>query len=230
MSIKKDKKFDKIHSDFGKMKLILQEQFEILENVVLLGLDIIDVKEVEKFKINETILDKFELKLSDNIIQTIGLQHPMASDLRLLISYFRMIGHIERIGDQLNNILRFINKMEPPFIPETHRESLLDMLSISEKMVRKALISFEDLDHEYAIWTIKNDELVDEMQYNLLKRMVKKHTPKDIDKTGIYNLINFASILSNIERIADNATNIAEASIYFQQGIDLRHQDLPDKE
>lgn len=230
MSIKKDKKFDKLHSDFGKMKLILQEQFEILENVVLLGLDIIDVKEVEKFKINETILDKFELKLSDNIIQTIGLQHPMASDLRLLISYFRMIGHIERIGDQLNNVLRFINKMEPPFIPENQRESLLDMLSISEKMVRKALISFDDRDHEYAIWTIKNDELVDEMQYNLLKRMVKKHTPKENDKTGIYNLINFASILASIERIADNATNIAEASIYFQQGIDLRHQDLSDKE
>ncbi|MPQ46800.1 hypothetical protein GCQ56_07215 [Marinifilum sp. N1E240] len=230
MSIKKDKKFDKLHTDFAKMKLILQEQFEILEDVVLLGLDIIDPKQVAKFKQNEEKLDQFELKMSDNIIQTMGLQQPMASELRLLFSYFRMIGHIERIGDQLNNVMRFIDKMEPPFIPENQRESLLNMLSISEKMVRKSLISFEDSDREYAIWTIKNDELVDEMQKQLLRRMVKKETPQGIEESKIYNLLNFGSILGNIERIADNATNIAEASIYYQQGIDLRHQDLPEEE
>jgi phosphate transport system protein len=228
MSIKKDKKFDKLHSDFSKMKLILQEQFEILEDVVNLGLDIIDPKRIDQFKHNEKKLDNFELKMSDNIIQTMGLQQPMASELRLLFSYFRMIGHIERIGDQLNNVLRFIDKMEPPFIPETHRDSLLNMLSISEKMVRKALISFEDGDHEYAVWTIKNDELVDEMQWQLTKRMVKKEAPEGSDPNKIFNLINFSSILGNIERIADNATNIAEASIYYQQGIDLRHKELPE--
>jgi len=230
MSIKKDKKFDKLHSDFSKMKLILQEQFEIMDEVVSYGLDIIDAKRVDKFKNNENKLDNLEIKMSDNIILTMGLQQPMASELRLLVSYFRMIGFIERIGDQLNNVLRYIQKMEPPFIPEKHRDSLLNMLSISEKMVRKALISFEDNDMEYAIWTIKNDEFVDEMRYDLMKRMVKKETPEGVDQNDIFNLLNFGNILSSIERVADNATNIAEASIYYQQGIDLRHQDLPEED
>lgn len=230
MSIKKDKKFDKLHSDFSKMKLILQEQFEIMDEVVSYGLDIIDAKRVDKFKNNENKLDNLEIKMSDNIILTMGLQQPMASELRLLVSYFRMIGFIERIGDQLNNVLRYIQKMEPPFIPEKHRDSLLNMLSISEKMVRKALISFEDSDKEYAIWTIKNDEFVDEMRYDLMKRMVKKETPEGVDQNDIFNLLNFGNILSSIERVADNATNIAEASIYYQQGIDLRHQDLPEED
>jgi Phosphate uptake regulator len=230
MSIKKDKKFDKLHADFSKMKLILQEQFEIMDEIVSYGLDIIDVKRVEKFESNENKLDNLEIKMSDNIILTMGLQQPMASELRLLISYFRMIGFIERIGDQLNNVLRFIQKMEPPFIPEKHRDSLLNMLSISEKMVRKALISFEDGDMEYAIWTIKNDEFVDEMRYDLMKRMVKKETPEGVDQHDIYNLLNFGNILSSIERVADNATNIAEASIYYQQGIDLRHKDISEEE
>ncbi|GAB7089448.1 PhoU domain-containing protein [Marinifilum fragile] len=230
MSIKKDKKFDKLHADFSKMKLILQEQFEIMDEIVSYGLDIIDVKRVEKFESNENKLDNLEIKMSDNIILTMGLQQPMASELRLLISYFRMIGFIERIGDQLNNVLRFIQKMEPPFIPEKHRDSLLNMLAISEKMVRKALISFEDSDMEYAIWTIKNDEFVDEMRYDLMKRMVKKETPEGVDQHDIYNLLNFGNILSSIERVADNATNIAEASIYYQQGIDLRHKDISEEE
>jgi phosphate transport system protein len=155
-----------------------------------------------------------------------GLQQPMASELRLLIAYFRMIGFMERIGDQLNNVITFMQKMEPPFIHEKHRDSLMNMLSISENMVRKALISFEDNDKEYAIWTIKNDELVDEMKYELMKRTVKKDTPEGVDINEMFNLLNYGNILSSIERVADNATNIAEASIYYQQGIDLRHKNL----
>jgi phosphate transport system protein len=226
MSIKKDKKFDKLHADFNKMKLILQEQFKILEDVVSYGLDIIDTKRIELFKENEDKLDKLEIKMSDTIILTMGLQQPMASELRLLIAYFRMIGFMERIGDQLNNVITFMQKMEPPFIHEKHRDSLMNMLSISENMVRKALISFEDNDKEYAIWTIKNDELVDEMKYELMKRTVKKDTPEGVDVNEMFNLLNYGNILSSIERVADNATNIAEASIYYQQGIDLRHKNL----
>ena len=229
MSIKKDKRFDKLNNDFNKMKLLLFQQFEILEEVVQLGLNNVDAKSVTAFKKNEEKLDKFELKMSDSIIQTIGLEQPMASELRLIVSYFRMIGHIERIGDQLNNVMRFFHKLDPPNIPENQRDSVLNMLSISEEMVRKALISFEDGDREYAIWAIKNDEIVDEMQRKLLKRMVKKNSPKGSEPTEIFNLLNFGSILGSIERIADNATNIAEASIYYQQGIDLRHQDLPEE-
>jgi len=39
-------------------------------------------------------------------------------------------------------------------------------------------------------------------------------------------LISYAdlkNIITNIERIADHATNIAEASIYSMQGTDIRH-------
>ncbi|MBI9058607.1 MAG: phosphate uptake regulator PhoU [Labilibaculum sp.] len=228
MSIKKDKKFDKLDNDFAKMKSLVFQQFEILEEVVNNGLDEVEKSTIDTFNKNESKLDQFELKMSDNIIQTIGLQHPMARELRLLVSYFRMIGHVERIGDQLNNVMRFFHKMDPPNIPENQKDSVLNMLSLSEKMVKKALISFEDGDHEYAIWTIKNDEIVDEMQSQILKRMVRKNAPKDTDPTEIFNLLNFNSILGNIERIADNATNIAEAAIYYQQGIDLRHQELPE--
>lgn len=228
MSIKKDKKFEKLDNDFSKMQSLLFQQFEILEEVVSNGLNEVEKGLVDTFKKNESKIDQFENKMSDNIIETIGLQHPMASDLRLLVSYFRMIGHVERIGDQLNNIIRFFHKMDPPTIPENHKDSVLNMLSISEKMVKRALISFEDGDREYAIWVIKNDEIVDEMQSKILKRMVRKNSPKESEPTEIYNLLNFNSILGNIERIADNATNIAEASIYFQQGIELRHQDLPE--
>ena len=228
MSIKKDKKFDGINKDFQKMKSILYEQFETLENVILTGLDTCSKKELEIFSKNETKLDQLELKMSENIIQTIGLQQPMARELRQLISYLRMLGDMERIGDQLNNILHFFMDLTPKQLPENQKESIHNMFDMSLIMVRKALASFENEDHETAVWTIMNDEVVDDMQRKLIKRMLIKSTPPGVALEDITNILNFGSILNSIERIADNATNIAEASIYYQDGRDLRHSDLSD--
>ena len=40
------------------------------------------------------------------------------------------------------------------------------------------------------------------------------------------NPLEMKNIITNIERIADHATNIAEASIYSLQGTDIRHSGL----
>ncbi|RZT91392.1 phosphate transport system protein [Ancylomarina subtilis] len=229
MSIKKDKKFEGINKDFHKMKSILYQQFDTLENVILEGLDSLSEKDLEQFSKNEKCLDQIELKMSHNIIQTIGLQQPMASELRQLISYLRMLDDMERIGDQLNNILHFFMGLTPSQLPENQKESIHSMYDMSLIMVRKALDSFENEDHEIAIWTIKNDEVVDDMQRKLINRMLRKSTPPNVAIEDVTNILNFGSILNSIERIADNATNIAEASIYYQDGTDLRHKDLPEQ-
>lgn len=228
MSIKKDKRFEGINKDFHKMKSLLYTQFETLENVILNGLESVSQKDLDIFSKNEKKLDQMELKMSDNIVLTIGLEQPMAGELRQLITYLRMLGDMERIGDQLNNILNFFQKLTPKELPENQKESIHNMYDMSLIMVRKALESFENEDHETAIWTIKNDEVVDDMQQKLISRMLRKSAPPNIGIENATNILNFGSILNSIERIADNATNIAEASIYYQDGTDLRHSDLPE--
>jgi len=230
MSIKKDKRFESINKDFQKMKSLLYAQFETLENVILSGLDSVSKKDLDNFSKNEKKLDQMELKMSHNIILTIGLEQPMAGELRQLISYLRMLGDMERIGDQLNNILHFFKGLTPKELPENQKESIHNMYDMSLIMVKKALDSFENEDHETAIWTIKNDEVVDDMQRKLINRMLRKSTPPNMAIEEAANILNFGSILNSIERIADNATNIAEASIYYQDGIDLRHKDLTETE
>lgn len=226
MSIKKDKRFESINKDFQKMKSLLYAQFETIENIILSGLESVSKKNLDNFSKNEKKLDQMELKMSDNIILTIGLEQPMASELRQLISYLRMLDDMERIGDQLNNILHFFMNLTPKELPENQKESIHNMYDMSLIMVKKALDSFENEDHETAIWTIKNDEVVDDMQRKLISRMLRKSTPPNMAIEDAANILNFGSILNSIERIADNATNIAEASIYYQDGVDLRHTDL----
>jgi phosphate transport system protein len=42
----------------------------------------------------------------------------------------------------------------------------------------------------------------------------------------LLSYIDLKNIITNMERIADHATNIAEASIYSMQGTDIRHKGI----
>ena len=64
--IKKDKKFEKLTNDFGKMQSLLFQQFEILDEVVNNGLDKLEKGLVDTFKKNEVKIDQFEIKMSDS--------------------------------------------------------------------------------------------------------------------------------------------------------------------
>ena len=226
MNIGKDQIFKRIDKDFNKAKSLVFVQFEILEQMISNGIDAINPERLKQFKDNEKELDQFEISIGDEIIQTIVKHQPMASDLRRIISTFRMINNLERIGDQLNNIAQFIDNLTNHQIAEHQKESIANMFSMSQNMVTKALVSFRDGDYDYAIWTIKNDEIVDQLQQKLLTKNILKQSKQDLGTSEITDILNYANILSSIERIADHATNIAEASIYYLKGIDLRHVDL----
>jgi phosphate transport system protein len=98
------------------------------------------------------------------------------------------------------------------------------MLMAGISMVEKSLLSFTNSDDSYAVWTIKNDEIVDEMNRKLLIKTISKAKVSEKTREMLLSYANLKNIITNIERIADHATNIAEASIYSLQGTDIRHK------
>jgi phosphate transport system protein len=102
-------------------------------------------------------------------------------------------------------------------------EVILNMLISGKSMVEKSLLSFTNNDKDYAIWTIKNDEIVDDMNRKLLINSISKASISKETREMLLSYVNLKNIITNIERIADHATNIAEASIYSMQGTDIRH-------
>jgi len=91
-------------------------------------------------------------------------------------------------------------------------------------MVEKSLLSFMNNDDSYAEWTIKNDEIVDEMNRKLLINSVSRAKVSEKTREMLLSYMDLKNIITNMERIADHATNIAEVSIYSMQGTDIRHQ------
>jgi phosphate transport system protein len=206
------------------MKLLLLGQFESIYLMINNPKKSQELDFAKKFNKNEKKIDVFELKLSENLVQTIGLEQPMAKDLRMLISYFRMINHLERIGDQLCNVYENISMITNYDSYDSIVDMVKEMLYDSEQMVRKSLIAFDDEDKDYALWTIRRDSKIDLKQKTILKKIINYKNQELLDESNLYNIIWFNNIINAIERIADNSTNIAEVAIYFLEGIDLRHK------
>ena len=174
-------------------------------------------------KMNEDRIDKFEIIISEKFINSVVLYQPVASDIRKIVAIYRMTINLERIGDRVMNILFSIENIKNSEEYNAMAEVLNVMLLSSISMVEKSLLSFINNDNEYAIWTIKNDEIIDEMNNKLLVNSISKAKVSDKTKEMLISYIDLKNIITNLERIADHATNIAEASIYSIQGTDIRH-------
>ena len=226
MTIKKDDAITGIISDFEVLANIVLQQLDYLEHFITSG-EIVVSDEVSGFiKKNEKDIDKKEVKLSDKIINTIVLYKPVASELRRIMACYRIVISLERIGDLVINITNFIQKIKTPKVYEKLQEVLSNMTILSIKMVRKSLLSFLNDDKEFAIWAIKNDVVFDEINHKLLKKLIKETNTAEANKHLLISLITIKEMIANIERIADHATNIAEAAIYSIEGKDIRHHKL----
>ncbi len=229
MTSKKDTAINGILHDFEEFANLVLHQLDLLEKVVSSGDTEVPEELSAEILSNENKIDKFEVKLSDKIINTIVLYQPVASDIRKIIACYRIIINLERVGDQVTNILHLIQNIKIPEIYAGMADVVSNMLIQSSNMVNKALLAFTTDDREYAVWTIKNDAVIDELNHKMLKKAIKKSKISDENKQLLTSFISMNSMVGNIERIGDHATNIAEAAIYSIEGKDIRHVKKIDK-
>ncbi len=227
--LQKEKEIVDIEKTFKDYCDLMMKQLNVLESIAQTGSTNISEKEVKKIESNEQKLNKFEVKISEKIISIISLHHPVASELRRLMACYRIVISMERIGDLVNNLVYFIRKIEDSNLYEELSDVIFNMITSSNKMVERALLSFINDDRDSAIWTIKNDEVIDEMNKKLMKKGIKNSKLQNEAREVLLNLINFKSVVTKIERIGDHAGHIAEASIFAMEGRDIRHQNIKEE-
>jgi phosphate transport system protein len=226
MNIKKESAIQNVISHFEDYANLILNQLTILEKVVNSGSLTIPEEVLKELNAHEEKSDKFEIKLSEKIVNTIVLQKPVASDLRKLMACYQIVINLERIGDLVMDIVRFIPRIKDIDTYNRMSEVIYNMLLVSVNMVQKAILSFVNSDKEFAIWAIQNDEVVDDMNHKLIRKAITKSKLPDETQQLLFSFIHINSIISSIERIADHATNVAEASIYAMEGTDIRHHNI----
>lgn len=179
-----------------------------------------DTKLATKVIDTDEEIDALEVVLEEDCLKTLALYQPVAKDLRFIIAVFNINNDLERIGDLAVNIaeralsLAACAKIDIPF----------DYTSMAEKvlnMVKRSLDSLVEMDPDLAQRVCEEDDEVDVINrqaYSKVQERIRQY-PDRVDC-----LIQFPAISSELERIADHATNIAEEVIYLVKGEIVRHK------
>ncbi|SNZ03577.1 phosphate transport system protein [Persephonella hydrogeniphila] len=174
----------------------------------------------------EPQVDQMEVENETLIITTIARFQPEAKYLRMLVMDLFVNRDLERIGDHAENIKEQAERiLTKPKLKEY--VDLPVMTEIVINMVRDAVRSLETLDTELAREVISRDDKVDALHEQIIREIYTYmvEDPKNI-KVGI----RLITVSSNLERVADIATNLAEEVIYMKEGKMLRHQNLEQDE
>ena len=166
-------------------------------------------------------MDEWELKLDQLCIDLLALHSPAATDLRLVASSLKIIPELERIGDHSCNIARRASFIHPPILSAG---SLERMGQETRSMVRRAVDAFVGRDAALARAVIQNDDTVDEMYGQIYRELLKLMMA---DPLCIERASHLILVIKNWERIADQATNIAEEVLFILEGRNAKHPYLP---
>ena len=162
-------------------------------------------------------LDEWELKLDRVCIDLLALRSPAAGDLRLIASSLKIVPELERIGDHCCNIARRATYVHPPILASGVLER---MGQETRTMVRMAVDSFIGSDAGLARSVIQADDSVDELYGQMYRELLRLMMA---DPLCIERASHLILVIKNWERIADQATNIAEEVLFILEGRSAKH-------
>jgi len=184
------------------------------------ALELRDAELASKVIEDDTIIDEMEVDIEEESLKILALHQPVAIDLRFIIAILKINNDLERIGDIAVNIAEramFLATQKPVEVSfDFHL-----MAYKAQVMLKNSLDALVNVDIGLARQVIVDDDEVDAMNrdvYIQVQKAIRKN-PDDLEP-----LIHLLSIARHLERVADQATNIAEDVIYMAEGEIVRHR------
>lgn len=224
MPQKKDEAINSILSDYEKLANQVLNQLDEVKKLISSEEPLASGSALDEIKGGEQKINKQEVKISENIINAIALYQPVAFEIRKLMSCYRILISLERIGDLAVTIAKLLVLVKNQEVYTSLSGFIDKMMELSVEMARRSMLSFVNQDMELALWTIRSESVVDEFNHKMLKKVAERANMVAEDKNILLSFIRIKEMVAAIERIADHAANIAEASYYSFEGKEIRHK------
>ena len=164
-------------------------------------------------------IDALEIQIDSEGMEIMLRFHPFASDLRNVIASMKTSVNLERASDQSVGIARRARKLIAlPFMPATSR--IEPIFNLASSVFNDAMKSYADNDIELARTIKLRDKELDELNRDFADNLTELMPQNPEHIRAFLELIFVARCL---ERIGDQAKNIAEDVIYAVSVKDIRH-------
>jgi phosphate transport system protein len=169
---------------------------------------------------NDRVIDCLELEIDRLSVEVLTLRRPVARELRMVISIFKITPILERIADHATSIARAALELNDE--PELKiYDGLNEMAERALEMLQSALDAFTSNDSDKARELIKQDEEVDRIYDRLVDDLMETMSQDAAKSTRLARLLFVAR---NLERIGDYVKDICELTVYMKEAVFIKHQ------
>ena len=209
---------------------------EVKENLLMMGglveealheaVDVLSARDHDRIQSlieSDRRIDLMQNEVEERTIALMATQQPVATDLRFLSTSLKIASFLERMGDQAVNLgdrAKVLVDLDPVAVPPI----IGAMGEIARDMTCQCLDCYVQGNVELARKVILRDDELDRLNLRLLEEMVNWMTQ---EKRIIRRGVEFILAGRHLERIGDEATNIAEEVVFLVEGQIIRHQGLP---
>jgi phosphate transport system protein len=169
---------------------------------------------------NDRVIDLLELEIDRLSVEVLTLRRPVARELRMVITIFKITPILERIADHASSIARTALELNDEPELKNYGE-LNEMAERALEMLQSALDAFTTNDADKARQLIGKDEEVDKI-YDLLVTSLMETMSQDAAKSTRLARLLFAA--KNLERIGDYVKDICELIVYMKEAVFIKHQ------
>ncbi len=168
---------------------------------------------------DDSEVDELERKVDQTGMDILVRHHPVASDLRLVISSMKMAINLERISDHAVNIAKRAKKICKG--PELEDVALTEPLyTLADSLLRDAMTSFTDGNVTLAEGLKMRDKELDRMHKTLIASLSSRLEEANGKSESLLHLI---FVIRSLERVGDLSVNIGEDAVYLGDARDIRH-------
>ena len=162
----------------------------------------------------ERTLNACDAEIDHEQFSLLARRQPVGSDLRIIIALSKMVGELERVGDEAKKIARAVVLDAGRPGRSTVRDAL-HLAQLAIDLLRKALEAVDSLDFALADAVIAGDKALDTEYAAGLRRLLARamEDPHHFDLT-----VQTAFVLKSLERIGDHARNLARHVLSMQSG------------
>ncbi len=174
---------------------------------------------------NAVIADDDEVDEHERKIDQLGMDilvrfHPMATDLRTVISSMKISMNLERISDHATSIAKRAKKICNS--TELQDAILIEPLyTLADHLLRDAISAYSDHNAELGAGLHLRDKELDKLHRQVTNTFGLR-IEQEVGRSQDY--LHLILIVRSLERVGDLATNIGEDSVFLDVARDLRHE------
>ncbi|MGQ4544593.1 phosphate signaling complex protein PhoU [Dermabacteraceae bacterium P13088] len=176
-----------------------------------------DLEKAERVILADQEIDEMQIAIDELAVELLARQHPVATDLRSVVSALRMSASLERMGDLAEHIALTTRRRYPEqVIAPCAQDTVRQMAALALCAVEDAAQVIETRDLKLAALVTTRDEELDALRQDVFKLLYAEE-----NTLSVQDAVDLTLIARFYERLGDHAVSLVRRIGFLVTGSTL---------